>query len=194
MLPAEPILAVRPRPLALSVLTALVRAAGMAWMAALLLAAGPLQAREAAPATADPVLEDRVMRVANELRCLVCQNETIAASHADLAVDLRNQVREMLRQGRSEREVFDYMTARYGDFVLYRPPLKSSTALLWFGPPLLLVAALGMLWLMLRRRSRLAADQFEPDDSTFADPVAPIEPTSPSVSSVPVAPRRKTAR
>ena len=105
------------------------------------------------------------MRVSSELRCLVCQNETIAASHADLAVDLRNQVREMLRQGKTEGEVFDYMTARYGDFVLYRPPLKSSTALLWFGPPVLLCAGLGALWLMLRRRNRLDADQFDADDS-----------------------------
>ena len=105
------------------------------------------------------------MRVSSELRCLVCQNETIAASHADLAVDLRNQVREMLRQGKTEREVFDYMTARYGDFVLYRPPLKSSTALLWFGPPVLLCAGLATLWLVLRRRNRLGADQFDADDS-----------------------------
>lgn len=140
-------------------------------MAALLLAmaANPAFAREAAPATADPVLEARVMKVSSELRCLVCQNETIAASHADLAVDLRNQVREMLRAGKSEREVFDYMTARYGDFVLYRPPLKSVTALLWFGPPLLLGGGLLTLWLLLRRRNRLAADQFDPDDSQLAD-------------------------
>jgi cytochrome c-type biogenesis protein CcmH len=122
-------------------------------------------AREAAPATDDPVLEARVMKVSSELRCLVCQNETIAASHADLAVDLRNQVREMLRAGKSEKEVFDYMTARYGDFVLYRPPVKGITALLWFGPPVLLGGGLLALWLMLRRRSRLAADQFDPDDS-----------------------------
>ena len=130
-----------------------------------LASASLLHAKEAAPASADPALEARVMRVSSELRCLVCQNETIAASHADLAVDLRNQVREMLRQGKTEGEVFDYMTARYGDFVLYRPPLKSSTALLWFGPPVLLCAGLGALWLMLRRRNRLDADQFDADDS-----------------------------
>ncbi len=122
-------------------------------------------ANEAAPASADPALEARVMRVAAELRCLVCQNETIAASNADLAVDLRNQVRDMLRSGQTERQVFDYMTARYGDFVLYRPPLKNTTAPLWFGPPLLLVVALVGLWWMLRRRSRLPADRFEPDEN-----------------------------
>ena len=133
------------------------------------LLAGPAVAREAAPATEDPVLEARVMKVSAELRCLVCQNETIAASHADLAVDLRNQVREMLRAGKSDREVFDYMTARYGDFVLYRPPLKSTTALLWFGPPLLLGASMVTLFVLLRRRSRLSADQFDADDTQFSD-------------------------
>jgi cytochrome c-type biogenesis protein CcmH len=122
-------------------------------------------AGEAAPASADPALEARVMRVAAELRCLVCQNETIAASNADLAVDLRNQVREMLGSGKTEKQVFEYMTARYGDFVLYRPPLKSTTAPLWFGPPILLVVALVGLWWMLRRRSRLPADHFELDES-----------------------------
>ncbi len=136
------------------VLTALAGLAGLT----------PASAREAAPATADPVLEAQVMRISSELRCLVCQNETIAASHADLAVDLRNQVRTMLRQGKSEREIYDYMTARYGDFVLYRPPLKSATALLWFGPALLLGGGLLGLWWMLRRRSLLAADQFEADE------------------------------
>ena len=98
----------------------------------------PLRAAEAQPAAADPALEARVMAVAAELRCLVCQNQTIADSNADLAVDLRRQVREMLSQGKSEREVIEYMTARYGDFVRYRPPIKSSTALLWFGPAALL--------------------------------------------------------
>jgi cytochrome c-type biogenesis protein CcmH len=144
---------------------------------AALFAHGPSSAREAAPATADPVLEARVMRIANELRCLVCQNETIAASHADLAVDLRNQVREMLRQGKSEREIFAYMTARYGDFVLYRPPLKETTALLWFGPALLLGGGLVGLWLMLKRRNRLGAEHFEADeDDAAAQAHAPASP------------------
>ena len=134
-------------------------------LAASLAASPPVQAREASPASADPVLEARVMRVSSELRCLVCQNETIAASHADLAVDLRNQVREMLRSGQSEREIFDYMTARYGDFVLYRPPLKSTTAPLWFGPFIFLAAGLLGLWWLLRRRNRLPVEQFEPDEN-----------------------------
>ena len=89
---------------------------------ALALACGGALAAEALPASDNPALEARVMKISSELRCLVCQNETIAASHADLAVDLRRQVREMLQNGQNEQQVIDYMTARYGDFVLYRPP------------------------------------------------------------------------
>jgi len=86
----------------------------------------------------DPALEKRVMGVASELRCLVCQNQTLADSNAELAVDLRNSIREQLGRGASEREVLDFMVARYGDFVLYRPPLKATTVLLWTGPFLFL--------------------------------------------------------
>lgn len=152
-------------------LTAAIAAATLA--AACLALAVPAQAQDkpapavvqqAPDASADPALEKRVLAIAAELRCLVCQNETIAASHADLAVDLRNQVREMLRQGRSEREILDYMTARYGDFVLYRPPVKTTTALLWFGPAVLLAAGLLTLWLVLRRRARMAPEAFEADE------------------------------
>lgn len=124
--------------------------------------------------TPDPALDKRVQAIAAELRCLVCQNQTIADSHAELAQDLRRQVREMLQQGKSEREILDYMTARYGDFVLYRPPVKSSTALLWYGPAALLVGGLGTLAWVLRRRARLGAEQFEPepvdDDAHDDDP------------------------
>jgi cytochrome c-type biogenesis protein CcmH len=128
-----------------------------------LLAAPALFAKEAPTLAADPALEARVMALAAELRCLVCQNQTIADSHADLAVDLRAQIRTQLTQGRSEDEIRRYMTDRYGDFVLYRPPFKASTALLWAGPPLLLVAALAGLFVMLRRRLRASPDQFDPD-------------------------------
>jgi len=121
-------------------------------------------AKEAAPAAQDPVLEARMTRIAAELRCLVCQNQTIADSQAGLAVDLRNQVREMIRRGDTDQQIIDYMTARYGDFVLYRPPLKSSTALLWFGPMLMLGIGGAGLVLVIRRRQRLSADRFEPDE------------------------------
>ncbi|HEY1290673.1 MAG TPA: cytochrome c-type biogenesis protein [Burkholderiales bacterium] len=96
----------------------------------------------------DPALERRVMALAHELRCLVCQNQTIADSNAALAQDLRNQIREQLKAGKSERDVIDFMVARYGDFVLYRPPFKATTVALWTGPFVLL--ALGV-WLLVRR-------------------------------------------
>jgi cytochrome c-type biogenesis protein CcmH len=126
-------------------------------------------AADAAPAADDPVLEARVLAIAGELRCLVCQNQTIADSHADLAQDLRRQVREMVRQGKTDREIIDYMTARYGDFVLYRPPLKATTALLWFGPALLFAGGIVGLVIVLRRRSRMSADRFDPDTDDQGD-------------------------
>ena len=100
----------------------------------------------------DPALEARVKQLGYELRCLVCQNETIAESHAPLAIDLRNQVREQLASGRSEDEVKAYLVERYGDFVLFRPPFKASTLLLWLGPIALLVIAMLSLLGRLRRR------------------------------------------
>ena len=101
----------------------------------------------------DPAVEARLKALAEELRCLVCQNQTIADSNAPLAEDLRNQVREKMRRGASDSEIVDYMVARYGDFVLYRPPLKLTTALLWFGPLLLLAAGfVVLLRRVLRRR------------------------------------------
>jgi cytochrome c-type biogenesis protein CcmH len=128
-------------------------------------------ANEAAPLAADPVLEARMTRITAELRCLVCQNQTIADSNADLAVDLRRQVREMLRKGDDDAKIIQYMTDRYGDFVLYRPPVKATTMLLWFGPALMLLFGFGALAVVMRRRARAAANQFEPDDPTlFADP------------------------
>ena len=124
---------------------------------------------------ADPALEDRMLAITGELRCLVCQNQTIADSHADLASDLRQEVREMLKRGQTPEQIRRYMTDRYGDFILYRPPLKATTAALWLGPGLLLVIALAALALVIRRRSRLADDEFEPEpmlDDEAADAAA----------------------
>jgi cytochrome c-type biogenesis protein CcmH len=136
------------------------------WLALLLFGlAGPLAAQEAQPLAEDPVLEAKVMRIAEELRCLVCQNETIAASHADLAVDLRKQIRQKLQQGQSEQQILDFMVQRYGDFVLYRPPVKSSTWLLWGGPFLLLAAAPVDLTLTIRRRRGLASAPLQGDEA-----------------------------
>ena len=100
----------------------------------------------------DAALDKRVMELAAELRCLVCQNQSLAESNAGLAVDLRNQIREQLARGASEREVVDFMVARYGDFVLYRPPLKASTFFLWFGPFVLLIAGIYVLIRRIRRQ------------------------------------------
>ena len=100
--------------------------------------------------------EKRVTALANELRCLVCQNQTLADSNAPLAVDLRNEIREQLKSGKSERDVMDFMVARYGDFVLYRPPVKATTLALWLGPFVLVLLG---LWILVRRlRRRPAAE------------------------------------
>jgi cytochrome c-type biogenesis protein CcmH len=123
----------------------------------------PAWAGEAAPASEDPVLEKRVMAISAELRCLVCQNQTIADSNAGLAVDLRNQVRDMLKRGDTPEQITEYMTARYGDFVLYRPPVKGSTAVLWYGPAALLVLAVAVLLVIVRRRTKLPPERFEAD-------------------------------
>jgi cytochrome c-type biogenesis protein CcmH len=102
-------------------------------------------------ASQSPELEKRTAALAHELRCLVCQNQTLADSNAPLAVDLRNQIREQLAAGKSEQDVRDFMVARYGDFVLYRPPLKVTTLALWIGPFVFLVLG---VWLLLRRLAR----------------------------------------
>ena len=103
-------------------------------------------------------LDVRVQKLSEELRCLVCQNQSLADSHADLAIDLKNQVREKMQQGASDADVITFMTERYGDFVLYRPPMKATTLLLWFGPGLLLIAGLIALFMRLKRRTQVQAD------------------------------------
>lgn len=108
--------------------------------------------------------EKRMLDIAAELRCLVCQNESIAASRADLAVDLRQQIREQIQAGKSDTEIRTYMVDRYGDFVLYRTPLKATTLLLWFGPMLLLAFGLLVLATTLRRRKNSVADASLSDD------------------------------
>lgn len=127
---------------------------------ALLLLQAPLSlAKEAVPLAEDPVLEKHVNEISAELRCLVCQNQTIADSHAELAIDLKNQVRDMVRSGKTQDEIVDYMVQRYGDFVRYRPPVKSTTYLLWAGPFLLLFLGVLVLLLNLKKRRQMAGDQ-----------------------------------
>jgi cytochrome c-type biogenesis protein CcmH len=117
-----------------------------------LLALGAARAEEAAPLAEDPALEAQVKRIGDELRCLVCQNQTISDSHAGLAIDLKNQIREQLKAGRGEREIMAFMVQRYGDFVLYRPPLKATTWLLWAGPFALLALGAGVAVVVVRGR------------------------------------------
>ena len=117
----------------------------------------PAHAEEATPLRDNPAVEARVQKLGEELRCLVCQNQNIADSNADLAVDLKNQLREQIAQGRTDGEIRDYMVARYGDFVLYSPPLKATTVLLWAGPFVLLLITVVALVLRLRRRLVQAA-------------------------------------
>src|SRR3990172_13260463 len=107
--------------------------------------------------TTEPELEKRVTALAQNLRCLVCQNQTIADSNAPLAIDLKNQIREKIGQGMSNEQIIDYMVQRYGDFVLYRPPVKATTLALWFGPAAILLLGLVMLFRHLARR-RSATD------------------------------------
>ena len=111
--------------------------------------------REAAPTAFDPVAHKRVVEVSEQLRCLVCQNQSIAESNAELAVDLRNQVIEQVKAGKTNQEIVDYMVDRYGDFVLYKPPFKLSTAILWLGPLCLFLIGIGAFYINLRRRKRL---------------------------------------
>jgi cytochrome c-type biogenesis protein CcmH len=139
--------------------------------------AAPLAAKEAAPAAADPALEKRVMTLAEELRCLVCQNQTLAESNAPLAEDLRNQLREKMREGKSDKEVVDFLVERYGDFVLYRPPLKATTVLLWFGPLFLLATGFAVLLRRVQRRRKLAdAEIDDADRRRAAELLAGSEP------------------
>lgn len=111
-------------------------------------------AGEAKDLAADPVIEKRMVGLAEKLRCLVCQNESLASSHADLAEDLRQEVREQMKMGKTDQQIIDYLVARYGDFVLYDPPMKSYTVLLWFGPFVLLLGGVIFLMLQVRKRRR----------------------------------------
>lgn len=137
------------------------------WAAVLwLMSAAVLAQAQSETSTAPQAVElintpqhQRETRLAAELRCLVCQNQNIADSNADLAVDLRRQIHEQVVAGKSDREILDYMTARYGDFVLYRPPVKVTTVLLWFGPLLMLALGALLAWRMVRARARAASER-----------------------------------
>ncbi len=121
-------------------------------------------AGEAQDLAKDPVLEKRMIGLAEKLRCLVCQNESLASSHAELAEDLRREVRELMQKGMEDQEILDHLVARYGDFVLYEPPMKSYTVLLWFGPfALLFVAGLGLFVQLRKRREVVPEAELTPE-------------------------------
>lgn len=126
------------------------------------LSAGSVAAAEAEPTAFDPIAHQRVVEVSKQLRCLVCQNQSIAESNAELAVDLRNQVIEQVKAGKTNKEIIDFMVERYGDFVLYKPPFKMTTAILWLGPLALFVIGVGAFYVNLRRRKRLVEEAVKP--------------------------------
>ena len=122
------------------------------WLA--LLCAASSWAAEAPPLAEDPVVEQRLNAISEELRCLVCQNESLAGSRADLALDLRREIRGLIKANKTDQEIMEFMVSRYGDFVRYRPPVKPVTWLLWFGPLLLLIGAIVALVRMVRGSAR----------------------------------------
>ncbi|MEP6922052.1 MAG: cytochrome c-type biogenesis protein [bacterium] len=135
-------------------------------------------AKDAQPVGSDPEIEKRLMALSQELRCLVCQNETLADSRADLAEDLRREIREQMKAGKSDKEIVAFLTARYGDFVLYRPRVTPVTYLLWFGPFALLIVGLGLLFRRLKQRRALIVNQpLSPADRREAEKLlnAPVE-------------------
>ena len=120
--------------------------------------AAPALAKEAKPVE-DPQIEQRMQALTQQLRCLVCQNETLADSRADLAEDLRKEIREQMKAGKSDQEIIAFLTQRYGDFVLYKPPVKATTYLLWFGPFVLLLGGTLLLYRYLKHRREIIQDQ-----------------------------------
>ena len=126
--------------------------------AGLLICSLNIGAQDARPMQDNAAVEVQVQRLASQLRCLVCQNQTLADSHAELAQDLVQEIREMAAKGMTDKEIIDYLVARYGDFVRYRPPLKASTVLLWLGPFALLLAGGFGLFIQTRRRQAMVVD------------------------------------
>jgi cytochrome c-type biogenesis protein CcmH len=116
-------------------------------------------AREAQPTGDDPAVEQRLHKLSQELRCLVCQNETLADSRADLAEDLRREIREQIKAGKSDKEIIEFLTARYGQFILYRPQVTPTTYLLWFGPFILLLGGLFLLFNYIKQRRDLVPEK-----------------------------------
>ena len=127
---------------------------------------GAAGAKDAAPLAEDPAVEQRLVAISEEMRCLVCQNESLSASRSELAQDLRRELRTLIKQGKSDAEIREFMVSRYGDFVLYRPRVSPTTWLLWAGPFLLMIVALAVLITYLRRRNRAVGEAQLSEDET----------------------------
>ena len=127
---------------------------------------GAAGAKDAAPLAEDPAVEQRLVAISEEMRCLVCQNESLSASRSELAQDLRRELRTMIKQGKSDAEIREFMVSRYGDFVLYRPRVSPTTWLLWAGPFLLMIVAVAVLFTYLRRRNRAVGEAQLSEDET----------------------------
>ena len=121
-------------------------------------------AKDAAPLADDPVIEQRLISISEEMRCLVCQNESLAGSRSDLANDLRREIRTLIKEGKSDDQIRSFMVERYGDFVLYRPPVKPITWLLWIGPFVILLIGIAGLLTYLRRRNNAVSNIALSDD------------------------------
>ncbi|MBP7920219.1 MAG: cytochrome c-type biogenesis protein CcmH [Limnohabitans sp.] len=139
------------------------------WFIILALCSSAVWAGEAPPRAEDPQVEARLVVLAEELRCLVCQNESLASSNAELAEDLRREVRKLIRQGMTDAEIKTYLVERYGDFVLYRPDVKPLTWPLWFGPFAILILAVWGLWRYLRHRKALVHQRMSDADNAQAE-------------------------
>ncbi len=135
-------------------------------------------AKEAAPLADDPAVEQRLIAISEEMRCLVCQNESLAGSRAELAMDLRRELRSLIKQGKTDAEIREFMVSRYGDFVLYRPRVSPMTYLLWGGPFLFMVVAVVVLLVYLRRRNRAVAGeaQLSEEEARRAEALLKEEP------------------
>jgi cytochrome c-type biogenesis protein CcmH len=132
----------------------------------LALTLGAAAGKDAAPLAEDPAVEQRLVAISEEMRCLVCQNESLSASRSELAQDLRRELRTMIKQGKSDAEIREFMVSRYGDFVLYRPRVSPTTWLLWAGPFLLMIVAVAVLFTYLRRRNRAVVEAQLSEDET----------------------------
>ena len=161
----------------------------------MVLTVSPLaQAAEAQPLAQDPVVEKRLNAISENLRCLVCQNESLAGSRADLAEDLRREVRNLILSGKSDQEIIEFLVARYGDYVLYDPPFKATTVLLWVGPFVVLAGGLVGLIVFLRRRGRATSSSNRDEEPVSMASIAPTDAAASRANAASAAPTVSSGR